>query len=414
MKRDEIFHHVESLREEMVELQKELTRRPALGPESGGQGEKEKADFLKAWIVQNLKKAEVQEFNAPDPRVPCGYRPNLIVFYPGKDSKRTLWVMSHMDVVPSGDLEQWKHNPFEAWVEDGKIFGRGVEDNQQEMVASLAALQTLERLDLTPPDRIGIVLVSDEETGSEHGIRHILKVAPKLFKPQDLIVVPDAGSQEGIYIEVAEKSILWIRFTVHGKQTHASTPDLGVNARKASAYLTVRLCETLAKRFPASNPLFDPPLSTFEPTKVQANVPNINTIPEEEVFYFDCRVLPEYPLKEVTAVIDEVVRSVERDFTVSVEMDYPQREEAAPPTPEDAPVIKRLSRAVRSVLKEKTKTIGIGGGTVAAVFRKAGLNAAVWAKQDELAHEPNEYSVIDNMVDDAKVYVDFFLHEERE
>ena len=51
---------------------------------------------------------------------------------------------------------------------------------------------------------------------------------------------------------------------------------------------------------------------------------------------------------------------------------------------------------------------------MAAVFRKAGLNAAVWAKQDELAHEPNEYSVIDNMVDDAKVYVDFFLHEERE
>ena len=67
MKRDEIFHHVESLREEMVELQKELTRRPALGPESGGQGEKEKADFLKAWIVQNLKKAEVR---SSTPRIP--------------------------------------------------------------------------------------------------------------------------------------------------------------------------------------------------------------------------------------------------------------------------------------------------------------------------------------------------------
>lgn len=402
MKRDEIFHHVESLREEMVELQKELTRRPALGPESGGQGEKEKADFLKAWIVQNLKKAEVQEFNAPDPRVPCGYRPNLIVFYPGKDSKRTLWVMSHMDVVPSGDLEQWKHNPFEAWVEDGKIFGRGVEDNQQEMVASLAALQTLERLDLTPPDRIGIVLVSDEETGSEHGIRHILKVAPKLFKPQDLIVVPDAGSQEGIYIEVAEKSILWIRFTVHGKQTHASTPDLGVNARKASAYLTVRLCETLAKRFPASNPLFDPPLSTFEPTKVQANVPNINTIPGVDVFCMDCRFLPSYNPKDVQAEVARIVKTVEDDFKVQVKVEVVHHA-ASFATPQDCKLVKLYCEAVEKLNNVKPKILGVGGGTFAAEVRNLGLAAVVGSKIYGEPHVPNEKASVKFTMADAKV-----------
>ena len=55
--------------------------------------------------------------------------------------------------------------------------------------------------------------------------------------------------------------------------------------------------------------------------------------------------------------------------------------------------------------------MGIGGGTVAAFFRREGFNAAVWAKMDETAHQPNEYCIIDNMVDDAKVYAHIFLQE---
>ncbi|MCD6372386.1 MAG: M20/M25/M40 family metallo-hydrolase, partial [Thermococcus sp.] len=45
----------------------------------------------------------------------------------------------------------------------------------------------------------------------------------------------------------------------------------------------------------------------------------------------------------------------------------------------------------------------IGGGTFAAYFRKLGIPAVVWATLDEMAHQPNEYAKIDNMVEDAKV-----------
>jgi succinyl-diaminopimelate desuccinylase len=53
--------------------------------------------------------------------------------------------------------------------------------------------------------------------------------------------------------------------------------------------------------------------------------------------------------------------------------------------------------------------MGIGGGTVAAVFRRAGFPAACWSKLDETAHQPNEYCIIDNMVGDAMVYGHIFL-----
>jgi succinyl-diaminopimelate desuccinylase len=55
------------------------------------------------------------------------------------------------------------------------------------------------------------------------------------------------------------------------------------------------------------------------------------------------------------------------------------------------------------------KPVGIGGGTVAAYFRRSGFEAACWSRTDETAHQPNEYCVIDNMLGDAKVFAHIFL-----
>jgi len=116
-----------------------------------------------------------------------------------------------------------------------------------------------------------------------------------LFHHDDLIIVPDSGNPEGSLIEVAEKSMLWLCFKTKGKQCHGSNPHLGNNAFTAASYLVTKLTK-LRKIFSNTDPLFDPPQSTFEPTKKEANVGNINTIPGEDVFCMDCRVLPEYDL----------------------------------------------------------------------------------------------------------------------
>ena len=89
----------------------------------------------------------------------------------------------------------------------------------------------------------------------------------------------------------------------------------------------------------------------------------------------------------------------------------PQREEAAPATPADAPVVTALAASIKDVYGIEANAMGIGGGTVAAFFRRSGFNAVVWSKIDELAHQPNEYTVIDNMVGDSKVMANLFLQK---
>ncbi|MDL2314391.1 RNA polymerase factor sigma-54 [Desulfovibrio sp. OttesenSCG-928-C14] len=85
----------------IVSLQRAMTDIPAIGPENNGSGEAAKAAYLKTYISQ-LGLRDIREFNAPDLRVPDGFRPNLAVRLPGKTS-RTLWIIGHMDVVPPGE-----------------------------------------------------------------------------------------------------------------------------------------------------------------------------------------------------------------------------------------------------------------------------------------------------------------------
>jgi len=179
-------------------------------------------------------------------------------------------------------------------------------------------------------------------------------------------------------------------------------PSQGRNSFKAACDLAIRM-QGLYKKFNKKDKLYCPPMSTFEPTKKDANVPNINTIPGEDVFYYDCRVLPQYKLKDVEAEIKRLAKGVEKKYGVKISFANMQRSEAAPSTSPDAEVVKLISEAIKEVHGVKAKTMGIGGGTVAAVFRKLGLPAVVSAKLDETAHQPNEYCILDNLIGDAKV-----------
>ena len=106
-----------------------------------------------------------------------------------------------------------------------------------------------------------------------------------------------------------------------------------------------------------------------------------------------------------------MIKEVEEKFGVKITTAAAQREDAAPATPPDAPVVIALSAAIKAVYRVKAKPKGIGGGTVAAFFRRHGFGAVVWSKIDEVAHQPNEYTIIENMVGDAKVFAHLFLQE---
>ncbi|MCJ7812456.1 M20 family metallo-hydrolase [bacterium] len=404
-----LAQRITGYREQVIQMQTELTSIPALAPENKGEGETKKAEHIKE-LLRNFSCDWIEEVNAPDNRVPSGYRPNLLAKMKGKSDKKTIWIMSHMDVVPVGDLSQWDTDPYQVTEKNGKLYGRGTEDDQQGIISSILAVKALQEEKIRPAFDIGLVLVSDEETGSQYGIDFVLKNKPDLIRPEDFIIIPDAGDDQGTMIEVAEKSILWIQCNTLGKQTHGSTPEKGANAHSAAAHFIVKMKE-LYRIYSQKNPLFDPPLSTFEPTKKESNVENINIIPGKDVCYFDCRILPDTSVEEVQKTIRLWANDIEKEFRVKINLTYPQVLTAPPPTPPDAPVVHALQIAIRDVMGRTAKTVGIGGGTVAAFFRKMDLPAVCWCTVDDTLHTPNEYCKIDNVLNDARVFTHIFLQD---
>ncbi len=404
-----VIARIDGYRDNVISLQTELCRRPALDPTSGGTGEAEKA----AWLESHLRGLglSVEHYDAPDSRVPSGKRPNLVSYYPRNPaSGPRLWIIAHTDVVPTGDPALWTGDPWKVRVEGDKLIGRGVEDNQGGLTAAVMAARAFIEARVEPTLPLALAFVADEETGSVYGLRYLIEKHKNLFRKDDLIIIPDSGNPTGTEIEIAEKGILWVRFRTLGKQTHGSVPATGINAHKASAYMITRM-ESLYKKFNKRDPLFQPSNSTFEPTKKENNVPNINTIPGEDVVYFDCRILPHYKMEAVIAAMKAVVKETERKFKVKVEMTFAQKETPAPPTSPDSPVAVAIARAMKEQRRKTPKAIGIGGGTVAKYLREAGFPCAVWATLDEQAHRPDEHVRVSHILADAKVFAHIALSD---
>jgi succinyl-diaminopimelate desuccinylase len=167
----------------------------------------------------------------------------------------------------------------------------------------------------------------------------------------------------------------------------------------------IQVDDILHTKYPAKESLFDPPSSTFEPTKCEANVENVNTVPGLDVQYFDCRILPQYSLDEVMEQIDSIRLRLEKESGAKIEVEPLQREQNANPTPVESPIVQKLRTALKELRGLDAKPIGIGGGTVGAFFRRKGMQTAVWSTIDDMAHQPNEYCNIENMVNDTKVFV---------
>ncbi len=390
---------VDSYRDAMVGMLSEMVAIKAISPTSGGDGESRRADYLEKRIRElgvDVKRYTYTDNTGTE-------RPNLVATY--GDALPTLWIMPHMDTVSEGDIDLWEHEPFKAHVEGDIVHGRGTNDDGQDVIASIFALKALKDLDASPAFRLGLAIVADEEAGSTYGIAKLIE--EPIFSKDDMFIVPDSGNAEGTEIEVGEKGILWLRITVEGKQVHASTPERGINAKRHAARFLCAVDDMLHSKYTAKDALFVPSYSTFEMTKQEKNVDSVNIIPGKDVSYMDCRVLPQYNLDDIVSDVKAVAAGA--DFQkVKIDVETFNREDPAPVSDKDSQLSKRLVSILQANNIEP-KFEGIGGGTCAAFTRKKGMETVVWSRKEHIAHQPNEYAKISDMLFDTKVFTMMFL-----
>ncbi|MDK2987005.1 M20 family metallo-hydrolase [Methanothermococcus thermolithotrophicus] len=412
--------------DESIKISSDLIKINSVNPTFGGNGEKEKAEYvlgkLNEYIKKyNIKNCVIKEYNTVDKN--NIERPNIVAKFDfGRE--KTLHIISHLDTVPEGDLSLWESNPYEPVVKDGMIYGRGSEDNHKAIVSSFLLLKMIfegnapEKHEF-PKYNLNLIFVSDEEDGSEYGLKYLVdNYENEIFKKDDLIIVPDFGTPDGNYIEIAEKNILWIKFKIKGKQCHGSTPNDGINANIIMFNFGNELYRQLYQRYDKKDEIFSPACSTFEPTVVVNNVENVNTIPGYVEVCFDCRILPDYDVDEVLKFVEKYIdnfkRNIKNYFVVydtkeedEIEITYEiLKKEKSQRTKENSTLVLELKDAIRNALNKEPQLCGMGGGTVAAFLREKGYDTVVWGIGEETAHQPNEHIKIKDLIKMAEVYLE--------
>jgi succinyl-diaminopimelate desuccinylase len=111
------------------------------------------------------------------------------------------------------------------------------------------------------------------------------------------------------------------------------------------------------------------------------------------------------------SVIDEIRKVADGpEFKpVKIKIEVQRKDDSPPQTSADSEIVKLLRQAIKKQMGIDARTVGIGGGTAARFLRKQGFETAVWSTGDEVAHQPNEYLEVKNMVGDARVFAELFV-----
>ena len=181
----------------------------------------------------------------------------------------------HVDVVPPGELNSWKHPPFSGHIEDGIIYARGAEDMKGAVIASIVAgINYYERMD--SKGTLSYMLTGDEEGVAINGTKSLIKwVNDQGIKINDCVVTEPTNKELiGDNIKIGRRGSLSCDLRIIGKQGHVAYPEKANNpithAIKALSKITGQLDEGSEHFLPTN----------IEITSIDVNNPTHNIIPE--------------------------------------------------------------------------------------------------------------------------------------
>lgn len=340
-------------------------------------------------------------------------RTNIIARIEGNRLGPCVHFNGHIDVVEVG--KGWTVDPFGGEVKDGKVFGRGACDMKGGLAAAIVAVEALLDSGIDFPGAIEISGTVDEETGGYGGVGYL---AGKGFfsKPRvDHVIIPEPLNVDRVCI--GHRGVWWAEVETHGRIAHGSMPFLGDCAvRHMGAFLHKIETELLPH---LSGKHTDMPVV---PEGARQSTLNINSIhggleenfdglpsplvPDSCRLVLDRRYLIEEDPEEVRREVRRILEHLKDErpgFSYSVK-DVLSFEPTM--TDADAPVVRVVSEEIERVLgKPAEQVVSPGTYDQKHIARVGHLKDCIAYGPGilDLAHQPDEYVGIDDMMNSAKV-----------
>ncbi|UYV39647.1 acetylornithine deacetylase/succinyl-diaminopimelate desuccinylase family protein [Rhodobacteraceae bacterium D3-12] len=411
---EKLMLEIEARRADLVELTQELIRIPTLNPP--GAYYRDICDFLDRRMVRHGFTTELVRAEGAIGDTEKYPRWNIVARKEGKRAGECVHFNSHIDVVEVG--KGWTTDPFGGEVIDGKIYGRGTCDMKGGLATSIIAAEAF--IDVCP-DFSGAIEISgtaDEESGGFGGVAYLAEKG--FFNPERVqhVIIPEPLNKDRICL--GHRGVWWAEIETHGEIAHGSMPFLGDCAvRHMGAVMT----EMEASLFPAlAQKRTDMPVV---PEGAKQSTLNINSVhggeneqgddytglpspcvPDSCRMVIDRRFLIEEDIDEVQEEIHGLLRKVQENRD-NFRYDVRELQRVLPTmTARSAPVVQSVAKAMVEVMgKEPQFVVSPGTYDQKHIDRIGRLKNCIAYGPGilDLAHKPDEYVGIDDMVESAQV-----------
>ena len=198
----------------------------------------------------------------------------------------SLAFAGHTDVVPPGELSEWRSPPFAPTVRDGFLFGRGAADMKSSLAAMVVATERFLADHPEPVGRLSFLVTSDEEGEARFGTRRIVEHLRRYKIPLDYCVIgePSSGHRLGDTLRHGRRGSLNGALTVQGVQGHVAYPELAQNPIHSAAPF---LKELVGEVFDQGNAHF--PRTSLQISSIAAGAGAANVIPGQLKMDFNLR-----------------------------------------------------------------------------------------------------------------------------
>ena len=405
-----LIAEVEARRDALIALTQDLVRIPTLNPP--GLNYREVCEFLatrlSGFTVELIRAEGAPGDSAAHPRW------NLIARREGSGPGDCVHFNSHHDVVEVG--HGWTRDPFGGELDGDRIYGRGTCDMKGGLAASIIAAEAFIAVCPDFHGSIEISATADEESGGFGGVAYLAEQGR--FDHVQHVIIPEPLHKDRICL--GHRGVWWAEVETMGRIAHGSMPFLGDSAIRHMGAVLAEI-ETVLYPLLATRHTEMP----VTPEGARQSTLNINSIhggePEPEPGYtglpapcvadrcriiLDRRFLIEEDLAavkaELTALLEQVKAS-RPSFTYEVRDLF----EVQPVmTDRDAPVVRSVAHAIERVLARQAEYV-VSPGTYDQkhIDRIGKLKNCIAYGPGllHLAHQPDEWVGVQDMLDSAKV-----------
>ncbi len=329
--------------------------------------------------------------------------PNVVAVWKGTGGGHSIILNGHIDVVPEGDLLQWDFDPYEGKVVDGKVYGRGSTDMKGGNVALLLAINALKSTGVKLKGDVIFQSVIEEESGGAGTLAAILR-----GYTADAVLIPEPTN---LKIFPKQQGSMWFRLKVKGKSAHGGTRYEGVSALEKSVLVIDKIRELEKLR----NSRVIDPLYKGVPIPLPINLGKIeggnwpSSVPDLITLEGRIGVGPEEKLGDVKQELASWLGAISEEDPWfekhPVELEWFGAQWVPGSVEVDHPFVKLIEDAYTEVVQKPAILEASPWGTDGGLFTQlSGIPTVVFGPgTTEVAHYPNEYISIDQMMKAAEI-----------